>query len=70
MNSARHRDMIDMLGVNGAEFRGVRFRNFGPQPFTDGIGTFKDNVWLAGETTHAMLTFAPQLQSGTGACEM
>ena len=61
MNSARHRDMIDMVGVKGIEFRGVRFRNFGTQPLTDGNGTFADNVWLAGETTNAMPTFAPQL---------
>ena len=47
MNSVRHRDMIYVSGIDGTEFRGIRFSDFGPQPFTDGIATFKNNVGLA-----------------------
>ena len=61
MNSARHRDMIYVLGINGTEFRGVWLSNFGPQPLTDGIATFQDDVGLAVQTAHAVTTLTFQL---------
>ena len=70
MNSARHRDMIYVLGIRSTEFRRVRFSDFGPQPLTDRIATFEHNVWFAGQTTHAVPTLALQLQSGTCAGKM
>ena len=61
MDSVRHCDMINVMGIRSTEFRRVRFGDFGPQSLTDRIATFENNVWLAGQTTHAVATLAFQL---------